>query len=75
VDDDRRIGRKPIIQFLSTIIGCTSWSAVRNQVKFNGLPMEHAPNGKPYVVPDDIKAWLRRKSEEAVVKAANAGQN
>ena len=66
MNDDRCIGRKEIIQFLNPIIGCTSWGAVRYQVAKKGMPISHAPNGKPFVVPKKINKWdeqRRRKAE------------
>lgn len=63
--EDRIIGRKPIIQFLNSIIGCESWNAVRNQIKNNGMPVGRTPNGKPYVVPKKVREWDARKRREA----------
>lgn len=65
--DDRIIGRKAIVQYLKTFIDCSSWNAVRNQKKHNGLPYDHTPNGKPYIIPRLIREWdekKRHKSEQ-----------
>lgn len=75
MDDDRRIGRKQIIMFLKPIIGCGSWGAVRNQVKKNGLPLGRAPNGKPCIVPDDVRGWVEERKKRAAAQAAGARYN
>jgi hypothetical protein len=69
MNDDRRIGRKAIIQFLNPIIGCTTWNTVRYQARKYGLPLEHNRSGTPFVVPADVRNWDERG------RGKNAPQN
>lgn len=48
------IGRKEIMKHLRVL----DWRTVRKWKHEWGFPLHHLPNGKPCVVPDELKIWL-----------------
>lgn len=52
-------GRKEILQLLRVL----DWGTVRDWKRKHSLPLRYLPNGQPFLIPREVKAWMVKYSE------------
>lgn len=48
------VGRQDIMNALNV----SSWRTIQRWKKIYSLPVRHLPNGKPHIIPEELKSWL-----------------
>jgi hypothetical protein len=59
------IGRKEIMAHLRVL----DWRTVRKWKREYKFPLNHLPNGKPCIIPEEVKVWVVTYTERRKLRA------